>query len=135
MTIRGGGVALKTSLTSSIHQVQRGPPKASPSSIEIPLIFLHWAKTVFIPPGLAGVFGATSICFDLSVFELFVPLCWGGKVVLADSVLSLLEMSAKHEISLVNTVPSAMSALLSAGPLPPSVRTVNLAGEPLERNW
>ena len=108
-----------------------GQPKGVAIEHRNTVNLLYWAKTVYTPPELACVFGATSICFDLSVFELFVPLCWGGKVVLADSVLSLLEMSAKHEISLVNTVPSAMSALLSAGPLPPSVRTVNLAGEPL----
>ena len=35
------------------------------------------------------------------------------------------------EITLINTVPSAMSELLATGGLPESVRTVNLAGEPL----
>jgi acyl-coenzyme A synthetase/AMP-(fatty) acid ligase len=37
-------------------------------------------------------------------------------------------------VTLVNTVPSAMTRLVEEGPLPPSVRTVNLAGEPLRRD-
>ena len=73
---------------------------------------------------------STSICFDLFVFELFVPLSWGGKIVLVENALSLRETDAKG-ITLVNTVPSAMAALLAVGALPESVRVVNLAGEPL----
>ena len=32
---------------------------------------LSWAKTVYTAEDLAGVLASTSICFDLSVFELF----------------------------------------------------------------
>ena len=32
---------------------------------------------------------ATSVCFDLSVFEIFVPLACGGTVVLAENALAL----------------------------------------------
>src|SRR5207237_2168487 len=38
---------------------------------------------------------------------------------------------AASEVTLVNTVPSALAGLLDLGPLPAAVRTVNLAGEPL----
>ncbi len=89
-----------------------------------------WARAVFPPEDLAGVLASTSLGFDLSVFELFVPLCWGGKVVLADSALELPQLDTAGEITLINTVPSAMTVLASAE-LPPKVRTVNLAGEAL----
>ncbi|HYX22519.1 MAG TPA: condensation domain-containing protein, partial [Thermoanaerobaculia bacterium] len=79
---------------------------------------------------LAGVLAATSICFDLSVFEIFAPLSWGGTVILADNALALPALPAWGEVTLVNTVPSAM-AELAAGELPPALRTVNLAGEAL----
>ena len=36
------------------------------------------------PRTLRGVLASTSICFDISVFELFVPLAGGGTVILAD---------------------------------------------------
>jgi acyl-CoA synthetase (AMP-forming)/AMP-acid ligase II/acyl carrier protein len=76
---------------------------------------------------------ATSISFDLSVFELFVPLAWGGRVIVADHALALPSLAAAGEVTLVNTVPSAMAELVRQGALPASVRTVNLAGEPLPR--
>jgi acyl-coenzyme A synthetase/AMP-(fatty) acid ligase/acyl carrier protein len=79
------------------------------------------------------VLAATSICFDLSVYELFVPLAHGGKVILARDALELPTLAAEGEVRLVNTVPSVMRELVSATGLPESVRVVNLAGEPLKR--
>ena len=94
---------------------------------------LYWGRTVYGNEDLEGVLASTSICFDLSVFEMFVPLCWGGKIVLIDNILRLVDLANTSGITLVNTVPSAMTALLSVAALPRSVRTVNLAGEPLHR--
>jgi amino acid adenylation domain-containing protein len=91
---------------------------------------IAWAQTVFTPADLAGVLAATSICFDLSVFEIFLPLAVGGTVILAENVLHLPQPRA-HPVTLINTVPSAMTELLRLGGVPGTVRTVNLAGEPL----
>jgi amino acid adenylation domain-containing protein len=93
---------------------------------------LRWAHEVFDAESLAGVLASTSVCFDLSVFELFVPLGRGGKVILADNALHLPELGAAGEVTLVNTVPSAIAELLRVGGIPASTRTVNLAGEPLQ---
>src|SRR6185295_2335025 len=87
---------------------------------------LGWGRAVFTAEELSGVLASTSICFDLSVFELFVPLSTGGKVVLAEDVLQLLSMARAKEVKLVNTVPSAIVELLRLGGLPESVQTVNL---------
>ena len=92
---------------------------------------VHWAKGEFSPEELSGVLASTSICFDLSVFEIFVPLASGGTVILAQNALDLPTLPAAGEVSLVNTVPSAMTELLRLASLPASVRAVNLAGEPL----
>jgi amino acid adenylation domain-containing protein len=74
---------------------------------------------------------ATSLSFDLAVYECFVPLSVGGCVAIVPNALALLE----HPVpaTLLNTVPSVMRAVLDAGALPPSTRIVNLAGEPLPR--
>src|SRR5262249_44820543 len=64
--------------------------------------------------------------------EVFAPLSAGGKVILADNALELPNLPAADQVVLINSVPSAITQLLRIGPLPPSVRTVNLAGEPLE---
>ncbi|HEX8150712.1 MAG TPA: amino acid adenylation domain-containing protein, partial [Pyrinomonadaceae bacterium] len=95
--------------------------------------FVNWALTEFAPEHLSGVLFATSVCFDLSVFELFAPLACGGGVVLAENALELARLGgeAAGRVRLVNTVPSVMGQLLDARDLPDSVRVVNLAGEPL----
>jgi amino acid adenylation domain-containing protein len=94
---------------------------------------LAWAGTLHGADELSRVLAATSINFDLSVYELFLPLAFGGAVVLAEDALALPSLPAAGEVTLINTVPSAAAALLEMGPLPPAVRTVNLAGEPLRR--
>lgn len=87
----------------------------------------------FSPEELASVLGSTSISFDVSIFELFLPLCSGGTVVLARNVLALAEITTQERVSLVSAVPSAMAALLDTSGVPESVQTVVLAGEPLHR--
>ncbi|HZF12748.1 MAG TPA: amino acid adenylation domain-containing protein, partial [Thermoanaerobaculia bacterium] len=92
-----------------------------------------WAASTYPPPQLAGVLAATSICFDLSVFEIFVPLAVGGTVILADDPLALAGLPAAAAVSLVNSVPSIVAELVRCAALPTSVRAVNLAGEALPR--
>ena len=93
--------------------------------------FVQWAQSVFSPEELAGTLLSTSICFDLSVFELFVPLSVGGKVIVAQNALYLPTLPAAHEVTLINTVPSAITELLRMNGIPSSVITINLAGEAL----
>ncbi|HKI01744.1 MAG TPA: amino acid adenylation domain-containing protein, partial [Thermoanaerobaculia bacterium] len=95
---------------------------------------VEWSRGVFSAAEVAGVLASTSICFDLSVFELFVPLSRGGCVILAADALALPSLPARHLVTLVNSVPSALTELVRMGGLPPSVATVNLAGEPLQRS-
>jgi amino acid adenylation domain-containing protein len=108
-----------------------GRPKAVALEHRGAAAFARWAKGECPPAELAGVLAATSVCFDLSVFEIFVPLAWGGKVILAANALALPTLPAAAEVTLVNTVPSAMAELVRRREVPASVRTVNLAGEPL----
>src|SRR5436305_7950486 len=107
-----------------------GRPKGVALEHRAPVARMLWACAAFPAEALAGVLASTSICFDLSVFEIFAPLSWGGTVILADNALALPALPARGEVTLVNTVPSAM-AELAAGELPPALRTVNLAGEAL----
>ncbi|MEO7021088.1 MAG: amino acid adenylation domain-containing protein [Ktedonobacteraceae bacterium] len=111
-----------------------GQPKGVCISHRSAVIFLTWARQQFSDEELAGVLFGTSICFDLSIFELFAPLSWGGKVILASTVLDLPSLAAKEQITLLNTVPSAAAALLANATLPAGLRTINLAGEALTRD-
>ena len=110
-----------------------GRPKAVAIAHHGAVQLAHWARQAFSREELAGVLASTSIAFDLSVFEIFVPLAWGGTVILAEHVLALPDLPAAGEVTLVDTVPTLMAELLRGGPLPRSVRTVTLAGEPLSR--
>lgn len=92
---------------------------------------IGWAQSVYDADALSGVLAATSICFDLSVFELFVPLCSGGRIVLVENPLDFEGIANAPGLRLINTVPSAVKALVEENSIPPSVRIVNLAGEPL----
>jgi len=93
--------------------------------------FIGWALAHFDGEQLAQTLCSTSLSFDLAVFELFAPLSAGGVVRVVKDALAAGPVLGS--VSLINTVPSAMQALLEYGPIPPSVRTVNLAGEPLRQ--
>ena len=110
-----------------------GRPKGVAITHRSVAALLDWARGTFPPDELAGMLASTSVSFDLSVFELFVPLSWGGRVILAEDVLALPALPAASEVTLVNTVPSAAAELLRNGGLPGSVRTFSLAGEPLPK--
>ncbi|MCX4246649.1 non-ribosomal peptide synthetase [Paraliomyxa miuraensis] len=108
-----------------------GRPKAVVVEHRNVLALLVWARGVFSIEDLRGTLASTSVCFDISVFEIFLPLAVGGTILLVDDALALPRMPARDRVTLVNTVPSAMAELVRFGELPPSVRVVNLAGEKL----
>ncbi|MYT34373.1 non-ribosomal peptide synthetase [Streptomyces sp. MspMP-M5] len=81
----------------------------------------------------SGVSAAASICFDMSVMEIFPALCRGGAVVLVESAVHLPESPHVDRITLLHAIPSVMNSLLDAGGLPPNLRTVVCGGEPLRR--
>ncbi|HEY0602659.1 MAG TPA: amino acid adenylation domain-containing protein, partial [Herpetosiphonaceae bacterium] len=109
-----------------------GRPKGVAIAHASAVALLHWAHHTFAAADLAYVAAGTSICFDLSIFELFVPLSCGGTVQLLANALEIPALAATP-VTLLNTVPSVIAEVLRSGALPPSVRVINLAGEPLSR--
>jgi amino acid adenylation domain-containing protein len=106
-----------------------GRPKGVAIEHRNAVTLLHWAHDFYSDADLSCVPAVTSTCFDISVFEIFAPLSRGGRIILVENALSLLALRQADELTLINTVPSAMTELLRANKLPSSVRTVNLAGE------
>ena len=92
---------------------------------------LEWCREAWPAELCGGVLGSTSVCFDMSVFEVFHTLGVGGTLVLAENALALPGLPARERVTLVNTVPSAAAELLRGGGIPASVRVMNLGGEPL----
>lgn len=95
------------------------------------LALFDWAKGYYQAEEFSLVYGGTSMCFDLSVFEVFVTWAIGGRLHLATNALQLVKDLASYPISLINTVPSVLAEVLKRVSLSSSIRVVNLAGEPL----
>ncbi len=110
-----------------------GVPKGVAIRHAAAVAMVRWSLHRYRPEELRGVLLSTSICFDISVFEIFVPLACGGAVIVAENALELPALAVRGQVTLINTVPSAMTELVRQDAVPPSVRTVNLAGEPLKR--
>ncbi|MEM8963623.1 MAG: amino acid adenylation domain-containing protein, partial [Acidobacteriota bacterium] len=92
-------------------------------------MLVDWSEHVYDDDLMTGMLASTSICFDISVFELFVTMARGGTVILADNALAVPTLPAAQRIKLADTVPSAMAELSAAGTIPSSVEVANLAGE------
>jgi len=107
-----------------------GNPKGVAIGHSNVVALLDWSKTIFTLEQISGTLLSTSLNFDVSVFELFVPLSRGGKIILVENILSLSTLSEKAGVIMVNTVPSAMKELIKINGVPASVRVINLAGEP-----
>jgi amino acid adenylation domain-containing protein len=104
-----------------------GGPKGVLLTHRNAVTMVAWALRHFSSAQLSRVLASTSVCFDVSVFELFAPLCAGGTVVVVDNALSLL--ADTPDVTMVCAVPSAAKALVEAGALPRSVQVVGLGGE------
>ena len=110
-----------------------GKPKGVAVEHGSVIALIQWAQEIYTIEEIAGVLGSTSINFDLSVFEMFVTWSMGGKLILAENALRLPHLPAAGEVTLINTVPSAIRELVRMKGIPAAVRTVNLCGEPLKR--
>jgi len=109
-----------------------GRPKGVAIAHRSVMAMLAWGRRTYSADELRCVLAATSVCFDLSVYEMFLPLSAGGAIAVARDALALPEVAAP--VTLINTVPSAIAELARTDAIPTTVRTINLAGEPLRRD-
>jgi amino acid adenylation domain-containing protein len=109
-----------------------GRPKGVAITHQNSAVFIAWARSQFSSESLQRVLASTSVCFDLSIFEIFVPLATGGAVWLVENILDLIGNPASYPVTLVNTVPSAIAEILRNRAVPETVQIINLAGEALQ---
>ncbi|MFE9381464.1 non-ribosomal peptide synthase/polyketide synthase [Streptomyces sp. NPDC006855] len=74
-----------------------------------------WAVADIGAERLSDVLAATSLNFDVSVFEMFGPLLSGGRIEVVRDVLALLEGPPGRTYSLVSAVPSAIAHTVGQG--------------------
>ncbi|MBS2533739.1 amino acid adenylation domain-containing protein, partial [Catenulispora sp. NF23] len=108
-----------------------GRPKGVVVSRRNMAALVGWAVDTFGREGLERVLAATSLSFDVSVFELFAPLAAGGSIEVVPDLLAVAERPFAG--SLVSGVPSVVSVLLrDAGSAPAlTAGRMVLAGEAL----
>jgi amino acid adenylation domain-containing protein len=109
-----------------------GKPKGVAVSHRSAVAFVKSMQEKYSEEEMAGTLLSTSLCFDVSVFEIFLPLCSGATIIISDSVLDLGELPAKNAVTMISTVPSVMRELLRTGQIPNAVQTITLAGEALD---
>ncbi|MFD9906702.1 amino acid adenylation domain-containing protein [Streptomyces sp. NPDC059063] len=107
-----------------------GTPKGVVVPHENAVNLALWAVEEFGPQRLARTLCATSLNFDVSVFELFGPLACGGRVEIVRDLLALGERP-RWDGTLLSGVPSAFAGVLSGAAGKVTADTVVLAGEAL----
>ena len=92
-------------------------------------------------PGLQAsdvLLALTTISFDVSVLEMFLPLAVGARIILADKVLAgdasrLAQVLAQHQVTVMSATPITWHLLLAGGWSGRSGLTMFCAGEALSR--
>ncbi|KPH85867.1 hypothetical protein GLUCOINTEAF2_0203158 [Komagataeibacter intermedius AF2] len=83
----------------------------------------------FSPEDLTCGAATTSICFDPSILEIFLPLSVGGTILLKRDLLE--PFTATENPTWLNGVPSAFAILAQMRRIPGSVRVISVGGEKL----
>ncbi|HEX6900157.1 MAG TPA: AMP-binding protein, partial [Thermoanaerobaculia bacterium] len=87
-----------------------GRPKGVAIEHRNAVTLVHWGLETYPREALRVSLAATSVCFDISVFEIFAPLAAGGRLLVVPNVLALRHLAAS-ELTIVNAVPSPMAEL------------------------
>ena len=93
--------------------------------------FLDWCKKEFSHSSFEIVYAGTSICFDLSIFEIFYPLSIGKCVRVIENGLCMGKYLPGDRNVLTNSVPSVIQTLLNDGTDFRNISVMNMAGEPI----
>lgn len=90
---------------------------------------VHWAQDEFGATPFNIMYAATSVCFDLSIFEIFFTLSTGKSIRILSNALEIPVHLQEDKDVLLNTVPSVINNLLHEQIALDNVRAINMAGE------
>ncbi len=91
---------------------------------------MEWGRNLFGKENLDGAVANASFNFDISVFEILLPITSGGKLILIENALAISSLKKEADARLMFMVPSAMKELLkNTAAFPSTLKTVYLGGE------
>ncbi|MDB4901294.1 MAG: amino acid adenylation enzyme/thioester reductase family protein [Mucilaginibacter sp.] len=93
--------------------------------------FIAWCQQEFASDNFNMVYAVTSICFDLSIFELFYPLSMGKPVRILENGPAIGNYLAEDSAVLINTIPSVIEYLINEKTDLSMASVINMAGEPV----
>lgn len=116
-----------------------GQPKGVVVSHRSLLGFLQSAKDALAIDDSKTFLASTSLCFDISLLEIFMPLITGGKIVIsqyayADTASNLISFIAKNNIDYMQATPSMWRIMLDLGWTGSQTMTLLCGGEILDEN-
>ena len=93
--------------------------------------FISWCREEFSASRFDMVYASTSICFDISLFEIFYTLSIGKPLRVIENGLHIGRYLPGDSMVLINTVPVVIENLLNEGTDLSNVSVINMAGEPV----
>ncbi|WP_033325729.1 non-ribosomal peptide synthetase [Streptomyces yerevanensis] len=106
-----------------------GRPKGVLISHAAAVNLIRFGSYHFTPEQLTECLAVSGTHFDLSVWELFLPLANGHRVRLVENALTLLEQDEPAPSTFLSSVPSAVATCAHHGALPPGLRLVTMGGD------
>lgn len=91
--------------------------------------FINWCMQEFASTRFDLLYAGTSICFDLSIFEIFYPLSIGKPVRILENGLQIGKHLGADAFVMINSVPSVVQTLLDEETDFSNVSAINMAGE------
>ena len=110
-----------------------GKPKGVEIMHRNVIAFLKWCDQEFKSTPYELMYAATSYCFDLSIFEMLLPLIQGKKTRVLKSAIEISDCLSKDRNVLINTVPSVVRGLIDQNIDWRNVAALNMAGEPVPK--
>jgi amino acid adenylation domain-containing protein len=111
-------------LSRSAYVIFTSGSTGEPKGVQVPgRAVVNFLETMRRRPGFSGedtLLAVTTLSFDISVLELFLPLLAGGTVVVASAEeamdgRALATLLARHDVSVMQATPSTWRILLESG--------------------
>ncbi|HEY0066041.1 MAG TPA: amino acid adenylation domain-containing protein, partial [Flavisolibacter sp.] len=112
-----------------------GKPKGVMAEHRSPVAYICWCMEAFRDSDFDTVFLTASICFDLSVMEIFYTLSIGKKLRVLHSAMDIPKYLHTSNRIMINTVPSVVGTLLGENVDFSNVSVLTMGGEPIPAGY